>query len=226
MQSTETVWINLIGDHPGNIPVKFGQIPISGSREDVVWSFPYIIQCKIVTPGAGSILTPGALFEQLWWRTSRWCYIPNIKALGLVVSDKKIFENCILKNYFLTPWPTYAINWNGLNNFDRGPTRDHSCEVWSKSNKRFQRRCSLKKLLTHAHTHARTPDIEGSQKLTEHFVLRCAKNMVKNIGTSWSCVLCRFTTWTWCALCWCWLLNWSVSVTFPERFQFSFDIWF
>jgi len=33
-----------------------------------------------------------------------------MKALGLVVSDKKIFENCILKTYFLTPWPTYATN--------------------------------------------------------------------------------------------------------------------
>ena len=60
MQPTETVWTTLIGDHPGIIPVKFGQIPINGSREDVVWSFPYIIQRKIVTPGAGSILTPGA----------------------------------------------------------------------------------------------------------------------------------------------------------------------
>ena len=60
MQPTGTVGTTLIGDHPGIIPVKFGQIPISGSREDVVWSFPYIIQCKIVTPGAGSILTPGA----------------------------------------------------------------------------------------------------------------------------------------------------------------------
>jgi len=60
MQPTETVWTTLIGDHPGVIPVKFGQIPISGSREDVVWSFPYTIQGKIVTPGAGSILTPGA----------------------------------------------------------------------------------------------------------------------------------------------------------------------
>jgi len=29
-------------------------------------------------------------------------YIPNMKALGLVVSDKKIFENFILKSYFLT----------------------------------------------------------------------------------------------------------------------------
>jgi len=26
----------LVGDHPGIIPVEFGQIPISGSREEVV----------------------------------------------------------------------------------------------------------------------------------------------------------------------------------------------
>ena len=60
MQPTGTVWTILIGDHPGIISVKFGQIPIGSSREYVVWSFPYINQCKIVTPGAGSILTPGA----------------------------------------------------------------------------------------------------------------------------------------------------------------------
>jgi len=60
MQPTGTVWTTLIEDHQGIIPVKFGQIPNSGSREDVVWSFPNIIQCKIVTPGAGSILTQGA----------------------------------------------------------------------------------------------------------------------------------------------------------------------
>jgi len=47
------------------IPVKFGRIPISGSREEVVLTFPYIVQGKIVTPGPGSILTQGALFEQL-----------------------------------------------------------------------------------------------------------------------------------------------------------------
>jgi len=36
MQPNGTVWTTLIGDHPGIIPVKFGEIPISGSREDVV----------------------------------------------------------------------------------------------------------------------------------------------------------------------------------------------
>ena len=30
---------------------------------------------------------------------------------------------------------------NHLNNFERRPTKDHSCEVWSKSNQWFRRRC-------------------------------------------------------------------------------------
>ena len=98
-----------------------------------------------------------------------------MKALGLVVSDKKNFESFILKTYFLTPLPTYATNWNGLNNFDRGPPRDHSYEVWSKSNKRFQRRCRLKKLLTHGRMQGRTDD--GHWRITKaHFVLRWANN--------------------------------------------------
>jgi len=36
MQPTGMVGTTLKGDHPGIIPVKFGQIPISGSREDVI----------------------------------------------------------------------------------------------------------------------------------------------------------------------------------------------
>jgi len=48
MQTIKTIWIILIGDHPGTIPAEFGQIPISVSREEVVWSFPYIIQCSNV----------------------------------------------------------------------------------------------------------------------------------------------------------------------------------
>jgi len=60
MQPIRTIWTILVGDHYGTIPVEFGQITISGSREDDVKTFTYIIQCKIVTPGARSILTQGA----------------------------------------------------------------------------------------------------------------------------------------------------------------------
>ena len=34
MQPIKTIWTILVGDHPGTIPVEFGQITISGSRED------------------------------------------------------------------------------------------------------------------------------------------------------------------------------------------------
>ena len=44
MQPIRTIWTILVEDYPGTIPVKFGKISISGWREDVVWSFPYINQ--------------------------------------------------------------------------------------------------------------------------------------------------------------------------------------
>jgi len=59
MQPIGTIWIILVGDHPGIIPAEFGQIPNSGSREDVVWTFPYIIQRKIVTSGQGQFWPEG-----------------------------------------------------------------------------------------------------------------------------------------------------------------------
>jgi len=103
-----------------------------------------------------------------------------MKALCLVVSEKKIFENWILKTYLLTPWPTYATNWNGLNNFGRGTPRDPSCEVWAKSNERFQRRIRLNEKV-YAHTHWMTRKTDKEQWTvtiahSEHFVLRWAKN--------------------------------------------------
>jgi len=45
MQPIRNIWTISVGDHPGAIPIEFGQIPISGSKEEVVCSFPYIIQC-------------------------------------------------------------------------------------------------------------------------------------------------------------------------------------
>ena len=38
MQPTGTVWTTLVEDHSMRIiPVKFGQNPMSGFREEVVW---------------------------------------------------------------------------------------------------------------------------------------------------------------------------------------------
>ena len=105
-----------------------------------------------------------------------------MKSLGLVVSDKKIYESFILKTYLLTPWPTYATNWNGLNNFDRGPPRDHSCVVWSKSNKRFQRTCCLKKLLTDARTDARTPDARHWTITKAHLSTLCSGELKNQLN--------------------------------------------
>jgi len=59
MQPIRTIWTTMVGDHQGTIPVEFGKIPISGSREEVDCSFPYIIQRKIVTPGRGQFWPQG-----------------------------------------------------------------------------------------------------------------------------------------------------------------------
>jgi len=44
MQPIRTIWTILVGDHPVTIPVQFGKITISGSREDdfdprgIIWT--------------------------------------------------------------------------------------------------------------------------------------------------------------------------------------------
>ena len=49
---------------------------------------------------------------------------------------------------------TYMCNGpETFNNFGRKPTKNHSCEVWSKANQWFRRRCRFKKLLTDGRTH-------------------------------------------------------------------------
>ena len=42
-----------------------------------------------MTPGTGSVLTLRASYEHAWKKSTRRCYIPNIKAVGLPLSDKK-----------------------------------------------------------------------------------------------------------------------------------------
>ena len=74
----------------------------------------------------GPLFSPGALFEQTWQSITRQCYIPNTKALGLVVSNKKIFcflYICLFKT--LDPWGGTTLwpqghNLNKLNKVSLG----------------------------------------------------------------------------------------------------------
>ena len=45
---------------------------------------------KHLTAGMGPFLTTEPLFEQIWKSTTRWGYIPYIKALAPVISYMKI----------------------------------------------------------------------------------------------------------------------------------------
>ena len=53
--------------------------------------FPIVSLWELMTPEAGPFLTPGAWLAGFMKRTTTHCYIQNMKALGLVVSEKKIF---------------------------------------------------------------------------------------------------------------------------------------
>ena len=102
---------------------KYYSSRLCGFREEDFFKFSYIFQCKKLTPGAGSFLTPGGLFQQHLWRTSRCCPIPNMKALGHVVSEKKIFKSFPI--YFnvklLTPGAGPFLTPGGFNNKCGGP---------------------------------------------------------------------------------------------------------
>ena len=60
-------------------------------EEDFFYVFPIVSLWELMTPAAGSFLTPGPWLAGFIKRTTKHCYIQNMKALGFVVSEKKIF---------------------------------------------------------------------------------------------------------------------------------------
>ena len=61
------------------------------SEKIFFYVFPIVNLWELMTPWAGQFLTPGAWLAGFIKRTTIHCYIQNMKALGLVVSQKKIF---------------------------------------------------------------------------------------------------------------------------------------
>ena len=72
-------------DHYTLQHTKYESSGLCGFGEEDFFMFSYD------APGAGPIWTPGARFAGFIKRTIIHCYTQNMKALGLVVSEKKIF---------------------------------------------------------------------------------------------------------------------------------------
>ena len=73
-------------DHYTLLHTKYESSGPCGFREeDFFLYFPHD------APGAGPVLTPGARLAGFMKRTTRHCHTQNMNALGLVVSEKKIF---------------------------------------------------------------------------------------------------------------------------------------
>ena len=73
-------------DHYTLLHTKYeGSGPCGFGEED------FFMFCPITPPGAGPVWTPGARLAGFIKRTTIHCYTQNMKGLGLVVSEKKIF---------------------------------------------------------------------------------------------------------------------------------------
>ena len=73
---------------------------------------------KLRTPWGGSILEPGALFEQTRFRITRQCHIANFKQLSQAVREK-IYSYILLVSTG-SPWDMTILNKSGkgpLDNF-------------------------------------------------------------------------------------------------------------
>ena len=80
----------------------------------------YVVTCD---PRGRANFDSRALYEHTWSRSTRRCYIPNIKALCQQVSEKN-FEICLICSYILTcdPWGGASFDPHGhhMNKLRRG----------------------------------------------------------------------------------------------------------
>ena len=75
--------------------------------------FPIVSRWEPMTPGLGPFLTPGSWLAVFIKKTTTHCYIQNMKALGLVVLEKKIFY--VFYCFPMTPpgWGLYGPQGHG-----------------------------------------------------------------------------------------------------------------
>ena len=76
---------NLLEVHKEMLHTTYQSSTPSRFREEEFYRWASLFLCDNLFPQAGPVLTPGALYEQTRYRSTRRCYMPNIKDLGLAV---------------------------------------------------------------------------------------------------------------------------------------------
>ena len=82
-----------VEDHYTLLHTKYESSGPCGFGKDFFLCFSHCTSMGAMTPGAGPFLTPGAWLLGFIKRTTTHCYTQNIKALGLVVSEKMFFSH-------------------------------------------------------------------------------------------------------------------------------------
>ena len=110
------------------------------------------------------------------------------------VYEEKMIKDCVPNFKMATWWPYWISHRNDLNNFDRGPPKDHSYQISQTSALRFLRRrlskiaYSISRWLTDGHVGYRTGTI------STHFKRGPPKdNSYQVSGTSLN-ILCDLST--------------------------------
>ena len=57
------------------------------------------------------------------------------------IMEEKDFEVWVFSHFLILQQPKFYTECKSLNNFERGPTKEHSCEVWLKLVLRFRTTC-------------------------------------------------------------------------------------
>ena len=74
--------------------------------------------------------TKSIWLEQFLQRVTQGTFLPNYLAITQADNGGKGFLKFGYFSHFLMPQqPKFYTEWKSLNNFERGPTKEHSCEV-------------------------------------------------------------------------------------------------
>ena len=131
--------------HPRNIPVKlFQNLTSSFGEEDLlrISSCPYSARSPHLSEPC---LWKDQNFANNFWKGTSKEHSCEI----ISKSDKPFRRRRFLKNFFLSlcsarsphlSEPCFWANQNFANNFWKGSSKEHSCEIISKSDQRFRRR--------------------------------------------------------------------------------------